>query len=405
MTFASPTVRANPEGVSSPQPWVSTHGPEIPVPTILHDKILACLYGGAIGDALGAPAEGKAPDQIRDRYGAITDFVEPWDGPSPIGKGDGRYTDDTHMIQLLGRLYVETGDHLDVFRFAQGIVPLIADEPRWVAEYGREMLLVDRLFYPEKWLLMRLRLANADPRLGGVGNMVNCGAAMYAAPVGIVNAADPDAAYREAIEIFGAHQTSYGLEAAGVMAACVAEALAATATIDSVIATALRLANEGTRVAIEAVVDRAASLGDWRDAIVPLRDAIRPYDGAADDFHDRGNRTNDWQPSRLHSIEELPIALGFLVVCRGDFKGSICGGANYGRDCDSIAGMAGSIAGALHGTAAIRPTWIGQIDAANRCDLRPLAADLTSLAMTLQKRQLDAATKRDATFSTLGKPA
>jgi hypothetical protein len=43
---------------------------------------------------------------------------------------------------------------------------------------------------------MRLRLANADPRLGGVGNMVNCGAAMYAAPVGIVNAADPEGAYR-----------------------------------------------------------------------------------------------------------------------------------------------------------------------------------------------------------------
>ena len=39
---------------------------------------------------------------------------------------------------------------------------------------------------------MRLRLANCrSPRLGGVGNMVNCGAAMYAAPVGIVNAGDP----------------------------------------------------------------------------------------------------------------------------------------------------------------------------------------------------------------------
>ena len=101
------------------------------------------------------------------------------------------------------------------------------------------MLLVDRLFYPEKWLLMRLRLANADPRLGGVGNMVNCGAAMYASPVGIVNACDPVNAYREAIEIFSAHQWSYGLEAAAVMAACVAEAFRPTATVDSVVGTAL----------------------------------------------------------------------------------------------------------------------------------------------------------------------
>ena len=39
--------------------------------------------------------------------------------------------------------------------------------PEVLAERGQEMLLVDRLFYPEKWLLMRLRLSNADPRLGG----------------------------------------------------------------------------------------------------------------------------------------------------------------------------------------------------------------------------------------------
>lgn len=369
--------------------------------SLLVEKTLGCLYGGAVGDALGAPAEGRMPSEIRERYGEITDFVEPWDGPSPVGKGDGRYTDDTHMVQLLGRLYVETGDHLDPFRFARGIVPLIADEPRWVAEYGREMPLVERLFYPEKWLLMRLRLANADPRLGGVGNMVNCGAAMYAAPVGIVNAADPDAAYREAIEIFAAHQWSYGLEAAGVMAACVAEAFSPGATVDSIVATAQRLAKEGTHRAIAAVVDRAQDFSDWREALQPLREAVRPFDGAADDFHDRGNGTDDWRPSRLRSIEELPIALGLLIVARGDFDTAVIAGANYGRDCDSIAGMAGAIAGALHGIRAIRPAWVERIDAANRSDLRPLAKGLATLAARLQQRQLAHAQERQRAFEQL----
>ena len=124
-------------------------------------------------------------------------------------------------------------------------MPPIADGPRWVPECGREMLLMDRLFYPEKWLLMRLRLANVDPRTGGLGNMVNCGAAMYAAPVGIVNAADPERAYREAIEIFAAHQTSYGLEAAGVMAAAVAAAFVPGVTVDEIIQTALRSGQRG----------------------------------------------------------------------------------------------------------------------------------------------------------------
>ena len=138
------------------------------------------------------------------------------------------------------------------------------------------------------------------------------------------------------------------------MAACVAEAFRPDASVDTIVDTALSLAKEGTRTAIESVVDCARGQSDWRSAIGPLRDAMRPYDGAADDFHNRGNGSNDWNPSRTHSIEEVPIALGFLVVCDGDYEESIFGGANYGRDCDSIAGMAGSIAGALHGVGAIR---------------------------------------------------
>lgn len=369
---------------------------------LFESKVRGCLYGGAVGDALGAPAEGHRPDEIRTRYGEITDFVEPWSGPSATIKGDGRYTDDTHMVQVLSRIYVEEDDHLDAYRFARRIVPLIADEPRWIPEYGREAPLIERLFYPEKWLLMRLRLANADPRLGGVGNMVNCGAAMYAAPVGIINACDPHAAYREAIDMFSAHQTSYGLEAAGVMAACVAEAFRPKATVASIVAMALDVAKDGTHAAIAAVIARARDYRDWREAIGPLRDAMRPYDGAADIFRDRGNGTDDWQPSRERGIEELPLALAFLVVADGDFEQAVCGGANYGRDCDSIASMAGAIAGALHSDGVIRLAWIARIDEANRVDLGALAADLGGVARRLQQRQLAEAMERGHAFAHLG---
>jgi ADP-ribosylglycohydrolase len=369
---------------------------------VLLSKVRGCLYGVAIGDAMGAPAEWKFPPEIRERYGEIVDFVEPWEGPSPIGKGDGRFTDDTHMTRLLAQIYVEEGRHLDPFIFAERIVPLIADEPRWLAERGQEMLLVDRLFYPEKWLLMRLRLANADPRLGGVGNMVNCGAAMYAAPVGIVNACDPEAAYREAIEIFSAHQWSYGLEAAGVLAACVAEALRPGASVDSIVAVALAVAKEGTREAIAAVTYEAKWHDDWRDAIQALRDAIRPFDGSAEDgVRDRGNKTDDWAPSRRKSIEEVPVALGFLIVAKGDFEQAIFGAANYGRDNDSIAGMAGALAGALHGDRVIRPEWVETVNSTNRVDLDPLARDLTALTTRLQQEQLAAAQAREREFAVL----
>ena len=371
-------------------------------PDTLLKKIQGCLYGGAIGDALGAPAEGRMPDEIRARYGTITDLVEGWDGPSELGKGDGRYTDDTHMVQLLSRCYIEHGDHLDAHEFLRRIVPKMALEDRWVPERGRDMPLVERLFYPEKWLYIRW-LANADPRYAGVGNMVNCGAAMYAAPVGIVNACDPARAYAEAVDIFSAHQYSFGLEAAAVQAACVAEAFKPDASVASIIDAALTHAKDGTADCIAAIADVASTLTDWREAIVPLREVMREYDTAPDDFKGaRGQGSNNWNPSREHAIEEVPIALGFLVVTGGDFEETIFGGTNYGRDNDSIAGMGGAIAGALHGRDALRDEWVETINSANRIDLMPLASDLADLTRALQARQLAAAQARRDAFAKLG---
>lgn len=51
----------------------------------LVERIAGSLYGGAIGDALGAPPEGKDPDEIKERYGEILDFVGNYSG---IGTGE-----------------------------------------------------------------------------------------------------------------------------------------------------------------------------------------------------------------------------------------------------------------------------------------------------------------------------
>ena len=186
------------------------------------------------------------------------------------------------------------------------------------------------------------------------------------------------------------------------MATAVAEAFKPSATVDSIIGVVLSLAKEGTKKAIESVAETAQKYSDWKAAIHPLREAMRPYDTASETKVGRGAPgTNNWLPSREHSIEEVPIALGFLVVTGGDFEGSIFGGTNYGRDNDSIAGMAGAIAGALHGAGAIRSTWMEQINSANSIDLAPIARDLANLTAKLQKRQLAEAQARTSAFSEL----
>ncbi|MGP4103627.1 ADP-ribosylglycohydrolase family protein [Nonomuraea sp. KM90] len=343
--------------------------------TPLEDRATGCVAGAAVGDALGGATEGWTPEQIVQRYGGrvegiVPPFNEDWRNARPIApyhKGDGHITDDTLMTHALIRVYEKAGGHLDAYSMAEHLVPELMGERRWIPELEAEALPLQRIFLAEKWIVARLHYGHADPREAGVGNIVNCGAAMYVAPVGIVNAADPDAAYAEAVDLAGAHQSSYGREAAGVMAAAVAEAMRPGATADSVVAACLRLAKDGTRAAIEAVCETAAGLGHWDGSFEALRAAVRPFDTVADTYRDQGLGAR--RPSRVHSIEELPLALGFLVIAKGDFRDTVLGGVNYGRDADSIASMGGAIAGALGGLASVPPEWVEKVAAASRTDL------------------------------------
>lgn len=358
----------------------------------LVDRTLGCLLGAAVGDALGGPTEGWTPDQIRERWGGwvegiVPPYFEDWRTARPIApyhKGNGHVTDDTLMTRLLIDVYLDKRAHLDAYDIADRLVPRMIGDQTWIPELEAEALPLQRVFLAEKYIALRLHWAHVDPREAGVGNAVNCGAAMYVAPIGVVNAADPDTAYAEAIDVTSAHQSSYGREAAGVMAAAVAEAMTPGATVDSVVDTALRLAKDGTRAAIEAVCEAADGVGHWSEAIEfgTLRDAVRPFDTVADTYRDQGLGAR--RPSRLHSIEELPLALGMLVVAKGDWEQTVFGGVNYGRDSDSIATMGGALAGALGGRDVVPAALVEAVSTASRMDLEQPARQLAEVVAEIR---------------------
>src|SRR5689334_16192077 len=252
----------------------------------LGERITGALVGAAVGDALGGPVEGYTPEQIVERHGGrIHGIVGPWHGDAwrtarpvaPYHKGDGHVTDDTLMTHALVRVYAAVRDHLDAYAIAEHLVPDLMSNPRWIPELEAEALPLQRVFLAEKWLVARLHYGHVDPREAGVGNIVNCGAAMYMAPVGIANAGDPEGAYAEAIDIASAHQSSYGREAAGVFAAAVAAAMVPGATTSGVVEAAISVAKDGTRKAIQAVAEAAGDVTDWEEAIPLLRTAIEPF--------------------------------------------------------------------------------------------------------------------------------
>lgn len=358
-------------------------------------RVRAMLHGIALGDALGAPVEKLSAAEIKARYGRVTSLTARWhkmDLPPEARnhrvRGNGIVTDDTLMTLALMDIYSDTGRHLDAWDMAGGMVRQIAWTPRWIPEMQREANLIDRLFYPEKWIFQRHQLSGCDPRQGGVGNMVNCGAAMYIAPVGAVNAADPKAAYDEAIAFAEGHQQSYGLEAAGVFAAAVAAAFVPGTTIDAIVATALQYAKDGTRAAIAEIAEAATVLrqqgSGYGEVVAQFHRIIAAYSPMGDDVNHSaakaGVATAAYQPSRLGSIEELPLALGFALFNDGAFRTSIEDGINSGRDTDSIGVMAGAILGALHGEAVIDEADRLALDSANRFDLTASADRFTGTA-------------------------
>ncbi|MFJ3170278.1 ADP-ribosylglycohydrolase family protein [Streptomyces roseus] len=376
----------------------------------LEDRAAGCLVGAAVGDALGGPVEGWSPDQIARRHGGrvhgiVGPWYEDWRTARPIApyhKGDGHVTDDTLMTHALVRVYEAVRDHLDAYAVAEHLVPDLMTNPRWIPELEARALPLQRIFLAEKWIVSRLHYGHVDPREAGSGNIVNCGAAMYMAPVGIVNAGNPAGAYAEALDIAGAHQSSYGREAAGVFAAAVAAACRPGATASSVVDTALALAKDGTREAIAAVCEAAALHRDFESALAPLRAAVAPYDSVGPDY--RSPSLGARRPSRLHAIEELPIALGMLVVSDGAYEGSVLGAVNYGRDCDSIATMAGAICGALAGVSAVPPAWAKEVAEASRLDLHAPATALAAVAREVFARDRDRRRAHEAAFTSIAGP-
>ena len=372
----------------------------------LEERITGALVGAAVGDALGGPVEGYTPEQILERHaGRVHGIVGPWNGDAwrtarpiaPYHKGDGHVTDDTLMTHALVRVYAQVRDHLDAYTVADHLVPDLMTNPRWIPELEAEALPLQRVFLAEKWLVARLHYGHIDPREAGVGNIVNCGAAMYMAPVGLVNAANPAGAYAEALELAGAHQSSYGREAAAVFAAAVAAACAPDATPDSVIGTCLALAKDGTRAAIEAVCEVASRYTDFESALRPLREAVTPYDTVGPDY--RTPSLGARRPSRLHAIEELPVALGMLVVSGGDFRTAVLGSVNYGRDCDSIATMAGALAGALGSE--VPSDWSKAVAEASRLDLWEPARTLTEVTREIFDRDIRQRRSHERAFARL----
>ncbi len=294
---------------------------------MLADRILGCLLGGLIGDAMGAPAEGKHFDEIYSRYGpeGITDFA---------GVG----TDDTAIREQLIHALVAHDGHVNCDTFAETFHQFRGQNYRlwWV---------------PVRNMFHKIDSGVALPVDAGHGNTPSSSSAMAISPMGIINAANPRQAALETFDVATLiHRGSSGFcrDAACTMAAAVAQAFTPDTSVENILnAATVYLHPVSGRVMSDGIADALAMVRDTGD-YAAFR--ARYYDTRL-------------QAEQCDSRETIPVTLSLFWLAKGDPEKAILWGANFGRDADTIATMVGGLCGAFRGFSALPESWRVKVSA------------------------------------------
>jgi ADP-ribosylglycohydrolase len=329
------------------------------------------LYGLAIGDALGMPTQMLSRAEIVRRWGPLLPGFEPSPPGHPIaaGRPAGTVTDDTEQAVLLGRLLVNGHGTIDPHELAAALTEWERD----MAERGSLDLLG-----PSTKRAVAAVLAGVPPEEAGATGATN-GAAMRIAPVGIaVRVIDagtcPDPAKaslstlvdRVVMASSVTHDTGIALAGAAAVAAAVSAGVSG-----ATVAEATTLGVQAARL--------AAGCGHWvagADVAARIEWATGLVAGRAE--AEAAGLICTLVGTSLATQESVPAAFAVLAAVPADPWRTCRLAASLGGDCDTIAAMAGAIAGACHGAGSFPPEAIAVIDAQG-LGLGALAGELLAL--------------------------
>lgn len=307
---------------ASPLPAPAGPGPG------LRERARGALLGLAVGDALGAPAENLKPSEIRARWGRITGYVT----DRPCG------TDDTEYAIFSGLLLARHGSALTPAHVE-------AAWHQWIADRAEGPFR--GAGFSERGTLENLRRGLAAPISAQHRHAWSDGLAMRAAPFGVFAAGRPSEAARlVAIDGSVSHEGE-GIYGGQAVAAGVAAAMAG-AEPAVVIAAALAVVPDDSWTARS--LRRAVAVAHRGERAVRTAVVIGGY------------------PWTDLAPEAVALAFGAYAAADGDFREAVLTAVNMGRDADTTAAVAGALAGATHGVAAIPGMWAAAIGPARgRC--------------------------------------
>ena len=290
-------------------------------PDEYRDKSAGCLIGLAIGDAFGDAARDPENQFL---YGITTDFPE-----KPTGS-----TDDTEFALLSAEILLQSNGN-----------PSRHDV---VEAWTKHVLVQDELNRggaSEREAGNNIRRGVLPPDSGRFNTYAaSDGAAMRAAPIGIVAAGDVQRAAALAERDAEISHCDDGIWGAQSVAAAVATAIA-NGTADAVFEAGMQQAPQGSWLR-----------HNFEQALIVMDNHDRDLHAAWMDLHNvlRGEY-------KAAAPEAVVSALSVFLLCRGDFRQCIVYAGNFGRDSDTIGAIAGALAGAVHGMTGIPDDWAARV--------------------------------------------
>lgn len=336
--------------------------------------VVACLYGAAIGDALGMPTQDLTRHTIYQHYGKITDFV----AAKPVqtiakNMPAGKITDDTEQLLIVAKLLIED-QRIDAWKFA---VALQQWQEKMIACGSQDLLGPSSNLALEN---LRKGLPLAEVGRKGYTN----GAAMRIAPVGIVyqtKKALIEGIYEATVLT---HNTIPALTAAALVAGSINAGLAG-ATPREAVAYGKEIAWELTHTYVGGIPETSRKNTDQKGENQVLI---------------RLERAEQLLASSRDIEKTLAEAIGTSLACEESVVGALALvetvtdpwemlliAARAGGDTDTVGAIAGAVAGAICGKSAFPEQAINTIEQVNHLKIETVAQQLLQVRATLEAKQ------------------
>jgi ADP-ribosylglycohydrolase len=351
---------------------------------VIRDRILASLSLAGMGDALGAPTEQWTIDEIAAAFGGLVTRFEQPSEDTFAGANAGKraeVTDDASQMYYLARALVAAGGRLDHDGWVNCLLDWVNTSPK-AGFMGPSTAGIVKALQEGADTASVGVIGRSRRKMTTVG--ITNGAAMRVAPAGLAHPGHLEAACEQAfVTCLPSHDTDVAVSAACSIAAAVSQALVSP-SIDDAVAAAV----EGGRIGERLAHERARTVAG-PSYLARLDMAIGIARESRDDYAFM-RRIERLVGNSVLAAESVPAAVGVLVYAKGDPLRTISLAASMGNDTDSIATMAGAIAGACAGTAGLPQDLLAEFRAVNEAEygLDALAGGLSAIAWRNLQRQL-----------------